>query len=836
MNIRNLAFMMQPSSIALVASGPGSVDLARMLLGNLLKGGFGGDIHAVCVGAGSLEGVTGYPSLECLPSPPDLAVVVAEPASIPTHLSKLGALGAKGALVVTGEPAGTGGERDRRAQLSVREAVKPFSMRVLGPCSLGILSPTGSLNASLAHLQPLKGKLAFVSQSGAVLSAVLDWATERRIGFSHLVTLGTMVDVDFADMLDYLADDRNTLAILVHLESVTQARKFMSAARLAARLKPVIVLKGGHRAQWGCPAPTDRLCKDLSDSDAVCHAAFRRAGMLRVYDLRDLFHASETLSKVRTTLGDRLAILTNGRGVGVLAADGVISEGGRLAELSRDSLDQLNRLIPGGWSGVGPVDLRRDASGDRYAQALEILLDDKGVDAVLALHCPGPDKTMSEAAQAVIEVVKKRGARPRVDRVFASWLGDGTAASGRRLFMENGIPTYETPGDAIHGFMQVVRYRRNQEMLMETPPSIPQVFSPDSGRVLEIVNGVLAEDRSLLTESEVREVLDAYDFPSLGPTDGEERLELMIGVSLDAQFGPVIRFGHGGAAAEFIQDTAPALPPLNLHLARDLMSRTRIYRLLETMGGADTQILQTLALTLVKVSQLICDIAAITGLEINPLWVSRDAVRVGRAGIRVSKVDAPGVERLAIRPYPKELEETVSLPDGKSLLLRPIRPEDEPAYQRLIEQLPPEDIFFRFMNPMKTLPHSLGARLTQIDYDREMALVLIAEGPSGESELCGGVRISTGGDNERAEFAILLRRDMTGLGLGPLMMRRIIEYARSRSIREVYGEVLSDNKPMLKLCRALGFSTRRMVDDPGIVIASLDLTREGGPHAGGQGT
>lgn len=834
MNIRNLAFMMQPASIALVVSGGGADDLARIVLRNLLKGGFSGEIHAVCAESVSLEGVTIRSSLECLSKPPDLAVVITEPDSIATHLSRLGALGAKTAVVFTGEPAGTGGAKDQRLQLSVQEAVKSFPMRIVGLGSVGILSPTGSLNASLAHVQPFKGKLAFVSQSGAVLSTVLDWATERKIGFSHLVALGTMVDVDFGDVLDYLADDRNTLAILVHLESVAQARKFMSAARLAARLKPVIVLKGGLHAEWGCATSTSRPCKGLIDSDAVYHAAFRRAGMLRVYDLRDLFRASETLSKVRTMPGDRLAILTNGRGVGVLATDGVISEGARLAELSLDSHDQLNRLIPGGWSGVSPVDLRRDASGYRYAQALEILLDDKGVDAVLALHCPGADTTMREVAQAVVEAVKKRGARPRGDRVLTSWLGDGTAAGARRLFMEGGIPTYETPGDAVRGFMQVVRYRRNQEMLMETPPSIPQVFSPDSGRVLEIVKSALGEDRALLSESEVREVLGAYDIPIQVSTNREESFELLIGVSMDVQFGPVIRFGHGGAAAEFIQDTALALPPLNLHLARDLMSRTRTYRLLETMGDADAPILQTLALILVKVSQLICDIAAITELEINPLWVNRHTVWVGRAGIRVSEVAAPGVERLAIRPYPKELEENVSLPDGKSLLLRPIRPEDEPAYQRLFDRLPPEDIFFRFMNPMKALSHSLGARLTQLDYDREMALVLIAEETSGVPELCGGVRISADADNDRAEFAILLRRDMTGLGLGPLMMRRIIEYARSRSIREVYGEVLSDNTPMLKLCKALGFSTRRMMDDPNIIIASLDLTRKREPHQAGR--
>jgi acetyltransferase len=341
--------------------------------------------------------------------------------------------------------------------------------------------------------------------------------------------------------------------------------------------------------------------------------------------------------------------------------------------------------------------------------------------------------------------------------------------------------------------------------------------------VRQVVGQALADGREWLSEIEAKNVLAAYGIPVQPMAGQQAAYELMIKVFANAEFGPVIGFGHGGAAAEAIHDRAFALPPLNMHLAHEVMSRTRIFRLLESRCGRPAVDTDSVALTLVKVSQLVCDIAEIAEIEINPLVVGEQGVFAAEARIRIAESAAPAHQRLAIRPYPKELEELVALPDGHTYLLRPIRPEDEPAYHRLFASLPAEDIFLRFMSPMKALTHSLATRLTQLDYDREMALVLTGENRQGETELYGGVRITADPDNERAEFAILLRRDMTGLGLGPLMMRRIIQYARNRGIREIFGEVLSENTPMLKLCKALGFSIKRMPDDPGVVIASLAL-------------
>ncbi|MHC1744477.1 MAG: bifunctional acetate--CoA ligase family protein/GNAT family N-acetyltransferase [Syntrophobacteraceae bacterium] len=821
MSTRNLSFLMQPGSVALVGVGKDRGSLAAAVAHNVREAGFKGELFATGTECRSLDGISSCRTIEGLPHPPDLAVICSDPDSVPNLVSSLGSLGAKAAIILAGEE-GTGGiERCGELRVAAMEAAEPYPMRLLGFSSFGVLVPGSSLNASLAHVQALKGNLAFVTQSGGVLATVLDWATSRGIGFSHLASLGTMVDVDFGDMLDYLANDYGTQAILLHVEEVTHARKFMSAARMAARMKPVIVLKGGHRAT------ARNLSEDANEraalEDAVYAAAFRRAGMLRVFDIQELFDAVQTLSKARSLTGDRLAILTNSRGVGLLAADALADARGRLAELAPDAIARLSALLPACWSIRNPVDLQEDGSGGLYAQALQILMEDGGTDGVLVLHAPGALSPGAQAARTIIEHLRESGLKTKSTRLFTSWLGEGVAAESRRLFAENGILTYETPTGAVRGFMQVVRYRRNQEMLMETVPSIPEAFSPDTDRVRRVVDGSLAAGKTRLKAIDAKNVLDAYGLRTQGSVPPRFPHELAIRVAVDERFGPVIFVGQGGTSADLIGDMAPALPPLNLLLAREAIRRTRIARRLDEPAEAASGLMDGTALAMVKVSQLVCDVPEIAELELNPLVFDDQGIVALGAQIRIDAASDSDGRRPAIRPYPRELEEHIVLPDGHRLLLRPIRPEDEPAYQRLFAALPPEDVFLRFMNPMKVLPHSLAARLTQLDYDREMALVLIDEQHFGEAELCGGVRITADADNDRAEFAIMLRRDMTGLGLGPLMMRRIIDYARKRGIREVYGEVLSENTPMLRLCRALGFSTKRMPEDPGIIIATLAL-------------
>jgi acetyltransferase len=897
MTIRNLNFMFNPSSVALVGASQKPGSIGAVLARNLVSAGFKGDIFFVNPKYKIIEGLPAYPDLDSLPKTPELAVIATPPDTVSQLIEKLGSRGTRSAVVITAGFREGGSEKGQQLCAQMLASARPHLLRILGPNCMGIMVPGADLNASFGHVQPLKGNIAFVAQSGAVQTTVLDWATSKGIGFSHFVSVGNMSDVDFGDMLDYLATDFNTKAILLYIEAVTHARKFMSAARAAARMKPVVVVKAGRHSEGSRAAASHTGA--LAGADEVYSAAFQRAGMLRVMDMQALFNAVETLAMSHPFPGDRLAILTNGGGMGVLATDVLIDKKGRLTDLSSETIARLNSVLPRTWSHNNPVDIIGDAPPGRYIDALKALLEDDGVDALLVLNCPTAVASSTDVARAVVDTLKESGSKASSRGIFTSWLGMDSAREARRIFAENRIPTYETPDEAIRGFMQMVRYRRSQEMLMETPPNIPEAFVPETDKVRGIVNKALSQGHTWLTEAEAKAVLAAYKIPvvqtyeadtpeqageiaarlgesvalkilspdithksdvggvALNLTSEEsvkktaqimqerirERLpgatisgftvqpmvhrpnarELIVGVTDDVQFGPVILFGQGGTAVEVIQDKAIALPPLNMALAREVMSRTRVCRLLEGYREKPTADLDSIALTLIKVSQLIIDIADIAELDINPLLADEQGVMALDARIKVVKSLLPAAQRLAICPYPKELEETLTLSDDQTLLLRPIRPEDEPALQSLFSKLSMDEIRLRFLHPMKYLSHDMAARLTQIDYDREMALVLCEPAAQKESELYGVVRFSADPDNARAEFAILIRSDMTGLGLGPMLMRRIIDYARKRGIGEIYGEVLAENRPMLRICDAFGFKKGRDPEDPGVMIVSLVL-------------
>jgi len=807
MTMRNLNFFFAPTSIALIGADRTPATVAGVLTANLFGGGFKGKIFTVDTAA----------DIAGLGQAPDLAVIAMPDAeTVPQLIAELGKRGTRAALVVQNQSQGS----------AMSAAAKPYLLRIIGANSLGVMVPKVGLNASTSHIQPLPGNLAFVSQSGAVLTSVLDWATARKIGFSHCVALGDMADVDCGDMLNYLANDYRTHAILLYIETISEARKFLSAARVAARNKPVIVVKAGRYAET--------MRASAAGADAVYDAVFRRAGMLRVRDLQALFDAAETLAMTRQVTGDRLAIVTNGGGIGVMAADTLLYRDGRLAVLGQQTLDKLKQVLPSVSSHGNPVDIAGAAPDSCYGDALRVLDHEEQTDAVLLLHCPTALLSSTAAAQAVIDALRTRKSSFRQKMVLTCWLGEESVEEARRIFTENHIPTYATPSDAVRGFMQVVRYRKSQEMLMETPPSLPETFTPDTARARQLVAKALAEDRLWLTGEQSRALLSAYAIPCM-EDDAAAAVkahrphahELAVGVTEDARFGPVIQVGHGGVAAEVIGDRAFALPPLTMQLAHEVLARTRIYKLLQDYPGMPGADLDSIALTLMKVSQLVCDIAEIAELHINPLLADDQGVLALDARVKVVKARGAAVHRLAIRPYPKELEETLSLPDGQTLLIRPVRPEDEPGYQKIFAGLTEEEIRLRFLHPMNTMSHSLAARLTQIDYDREMSLVVEGKNQAGEKELYGVVQISADPDKERAEFAILLRHDMTGLGLGPMLLRRIINYARGQGIGELFGDVLNDNKAMLKLCRVFGFKVASDREDPGIMQVTLQLTPDG---------
>lgn len=893
MTVRNLKYLFNPKSVALIGASKTAGSVGSVLARNLFRGGFDGPILPVNPKHAAVEGVATYANIASLPTTPDLVVIATPPQTVPGLIAEAAERGVKAAVVIT---AGFGESRDGQGAIleqQMREAARPHMLRIVGPNCLGIMVPAIGLNASFSHIAPLKGHLAFIAQSGAIVTSVVDWATSREIGFSHLVSLGDVADVDFGDMLDYLASDRDTHAILLYIEAVKDVRKFMSAARAAARMKPVIVVKAG-RHEEGARAASSHT-GSLAGADAVYDTAFRRSGLLRVRTLDELFSAVETLGMANPVKGNRLAILTNGGGLGVLATDGLIDEGGKLAELSAETITALDACLPATWSHANPVDIIGDASGQRYGDALEILLGDQGADAVLVINCPTAVASSSDAAKAVINRLTNRIS----STVLTSWVGDGAAAESRQLFAESRIPSYETPEQAVRGFMHMANYRRNQELLMETPPSEPEEFTPDIAAAKAIIAVALKEGRPWLTEPEAKAVLSAYGIPVSqtrvaenpdqaasiaaeigaavtikilshdithksdiggvaldlhGPAAAhdaavamQERVakampearidgfsvqpmvhrpgayELIVGMVNDAQFGPVILVGHGGTAVEIVDDKSLALPPLNMRLAREAISRTRIYHQLKGFRGRPPVNLDAVALTLIKVSHLVTDLADVAELDINPLLVDAYGVIALDARIRVEKSDRSAAARLAIRPYPKELEELIALGDGRTLLLRPVRPEDEPALQETFSKLTQEEIRLRFFAPIATLSHFMAARFTQLDYDREMALILADPGIAGKSVIYGVVRISSDPDNERAEYAVIVHHDMTGMGLGLLLMRKIIDYCRNRGLQEIYGDVLRENTTMLKMCAFLGFTKSNIPDEPSIVRVTLQL-------------
>ena len=893
MSTYRLEALMAPKSIAVVGASPREHSLGRIALRNLRDAGFAGPIHLVNPRHAEIDGIKAVASLDAIATPPDMLVVTAPAAEVPGIIAAAGAKGAQAAVIIS---AGLGHGPGSLAE-ATRLAARAHGLRVLGPNGLGLIVPGVRLNASFARRMPLPGSLALISQSGAIAAGLVEWAAHHRVGFAAMASIGDAIDVDFGDLLDYFAIDRNTRAILMYVESIHDARKFMSAARAASRTKPVIVIKAGRQPQGARAAATHTGA--LAGSDAVYDAAFRRAGLLRVFDLDELFDAAETLGRLRPFPGKRLAILTNGGGIGVLAVDRLADLGGTLAELSGQTVAELDAVLPPTWSKANPVNIIGDADAARYAASLEVLLADRTNDAVLVMNVPTALASATEAADAVVATLATARSREPVPKpVLTVWVGEDQAAAA--AFEAAGIPNFTTETAAIRGFMHLVRYREAIDALMETPPSLSADFVPDVDAARRVVAGVIAAGRSWLDPLEIGELFAAYAIPivpALLARDAEEAValaapyfarneavvakvlspdivhksevggvrlnltnagalreavtdilararqlrpaaqlrgvtihpmivrpkaqELIVGIADDPTFGPVVAFGCGGTAVEVINDKALGLPPLDLKLARELIGRTRIAKLLAGYRDVPAADLGALALVLVKVAQLAADIEELTELDINPLLADRDGVIAVDARIAVAAVAKPGRThaRFAIRPYPKQWERRVAAPDGTALLLRPIRPEDEELVRRFFGHVSTGDLRLRFFAPVKEFGHTFMARLTQLDYGRAMAFIAID--PAGE--MLGSVRLHADANYENAEYAILVRSDLKGRGIGWLLMQSIIAYARSEGIRRIKGQVLRDNTTMLAMCAELGFHATADAEDPGIVDVALEL-------------
>ena len=885
MSIRNLDHLFAPRSVAVVGVNAREANVGAIVLRNLREAGFQGRVWAVDRQRGEVAGVEVWPGVESLPEAPDLAVICTPAAAVPDLVAALGAKGTRAAVVVTAglkERAPNG----RTLEQAMLDAARPFLLRILGPNCIGELIPGLGLNASFAPASAAPGHLAFVTQSGALATAMLDWANGQGIGFSHFISLGDSADVDFGDVLDYLASDGGTRAILMYMESVKHARKFMSAARAAARNKPVIVVKAG-RAPEGARAAASHTGA-LAGSDAVFDAAVRRAGMLRVDSLEALFDAAQTLSRPKAWAGERLGIVTNGGGAGVLAADALSLAKGQLATLSAGTLAALDARLPAGWSRGDPVDIVGDAPVQRYRDALQVLLAAPEVDGVLFMHAPTAIVPAADIAAACLPLVKEAG-KP----VLSSWLGGQRVEPARAAFVAAGLPCYASPERAVAAWMQLVHYHRNQAALLQLPSARPIQVQPDVAAAREVLDDALAWGQEWLDPAQSAEVLRAYGIPVVATVkvrDAEEAAvaaarigfpvalkivsreivhksdaggvalnlangdavrtacvlmrqrvarssphahfggfavqamaragsharELIVGIASDPVFGPIVLFGAGGTAVELQKDTAMDLPPLNAPLARELIARTRVGQLLG--GWRDQRGVNQDAVVdaVLRISQLASDLPAITELDINPLVADADGVLAVDARIRVRKPVANEPSRLALRPYPSELEDGVEIA-GRRLQVRPIRPEDGARLAAFYAATSPTAMRLRFFLSRREVPASELARYCQIDYEREMTFIAL----DGE-RIAGEVRAVCDPDNVQAEFAIQVASEWQHLGLGRWLLGKLLGYLRARGTREVVGQCLQENAAMAALARSAGFRVR---DAPeGIVTLQLALS------------
>jgi acetyltransferase len=878
--------MFRPRSVAVIGANNRPQRVGNVIMRNLLAGGFDGPIMPVNPRHAAVAGVLTYPDIASLPRTPDLAILCTPPETIPELVDELGARGTQAAVVVA---RGLGTERDasgRTLEERALETARRHRVRLLGGATLGVLVPGLGLNASFSRVKALPGNIGFVSQSDAVGTLVLDWAHPRRVGFSHFISLGDAADIGFGEALDYLGSDPDTQAILLYIESLRERRTFMAAVRGAARNKPVLAIKAGRAP----PAPVAALSSDtlsLVAPDDVFDAALRRAGVVRARDVEELFDAVETFARAKPLRGDRLAVVTNGGGAGVMVQDELYDGGVQLAPLSGELVARLRRVAPPGWDGRNPIDVLVDAPASRYADVLEVLLCSKELDAVLAIHTPSALASSTDAARAVIRATAEHGGN-----LLASWVGGDTIAAARKLLLDAGVPSFDTPADAARAFRFMVAHRRSREALLQTPPSAPLEFSPDVRAVRRTLAAALAEGRDFLRADETMQVLGAYGvrvadiriaatpeeiarlaetvgFPAelaLRSPDIRRKVEvggvalsletpaavlaaarsmlvhlrewrpdarvtgfsvqrmvprrharqLFAGAAVDPLFGPVLLFGEG-RDTELTHDIAVALPPLNIALARDLVARTRAAGSLEASATRPAADAEALHLTLVKISQLVADHPEIVEIDVSPLLADEAGVIATGAFMRVARASGAAGDRLAIRPYPQALEERLTLRDGREVLLRPVRPEDEAAHSEFISRLSPEDARFRFFHYVRSMPHSQLARLTQIDYDREMAFVAVQRAGEGAPETIGVVRTVADPDNHTAELSIVVRTDLKRLGLGRRLLRKAVDYCRSRGTREIAGDVLVGNESMLELARRFEGWTFSEPDEEGVV-------------------
>ena len=892
MSILNLDRLFAPRSLAVVGASDRKGTVGAAVMQNLLEGGFAGKIYPINPRHPTIFSQKAYAKITGLPEAVDLVVIAVPIQLVPEIIAECAATRVGGAVIISGGGKETGAP-GRAVEQAIAEAARNSGVRIIGPNCLGIISSRVNLNASFAAQMPLPGSMAFISQSGAVCGAVLDLSIKEHIGFSYFVSLGSMLDVNFGDVIDYLGNDPQVGSIVMYMENLTRHRNFMSAARAVARIKPIIVLKAGRTSSGAAAAASHTGA--LAGEDAVYDAAFKRAGILRVRTFEELFDCAELLAKQPKIIGPGLAIVTNSGGPAVMAADALSDCGFEPVTLSDETLEKLDSVLPSHWSRANPVDMLGDASVKEYCQVVDICANAPEINSLLILLTPQAMIDPTAVANALLDKIK---AIPFP--VLTSWVGGPSVEGGREVFNHNGIPTVDTPERAIRAFANLWHYSRNLELLQQIPSQLPRRLDVDRQRARTLIRNGMERKEKILTEVESKALLTAYGIPA-NPTEtafsadeavrkaayigypvalkvysstithktevggvmlgleserevrsaydqlinramtkgnwgsvagvtvqpmlSSQMMELILGAKKDRDFGPVILFGLGGVMTEVMQDRAIALPPLNRLLARRLMEETKIYQLLKGYRNQPASNLEKLEEILIRLAQLMTDFSEIDELDINPLFTIGDSFCAVDARVCLKCSDVPAPLHLVISPYPVQFETHVVTTGLNKIFIRPIRPEDAPMMVELFDSLTPRSIYMRFFSMMKHLPPSMLARFTQIDYDREIALVALPEDGLTE-QMLGVARIILDRGLKNAEFSVLVGDSWQGKGIGAELLVNCLRIAKQRGINTIWGQVLAENIQMLSLGKKLGFSMKRS-SEPNAFELRIDLEKIG---------
>jgi len=889
MSIYNMDKIFNPSSVAIIGASERHNTIGRSLIENLTGSGYRGEIFPVNPRYKQIRGFTAYPSVSDIGQGVDLAVIAIPMDSIPLIIKECVKIKIGGAIVISsgGKEIGLEGQK---IEEKIKEEACKGDLRIIGPNCAGIFCAQSRLSATFASVMPLSGKLAFISQSGAICSAILDRSIKQGIGFRYFVSIGSMLDVDFGDLINYVGSDPDVSSIVLYIESLTNVRKFMGAARAVSRVKPIVILKAG-RSGAGARAASSHTGV-LAGEDTIYDAAFKRAGVVSVNTIEGLFDCAELMAKSPLPSGPGLAIITNGGGPGVMATDALSDYNMEPVSLAPETTKKLDDLLPSHWSMGNPIDILGDASPQRWRQTMEVCLSAPEINALLIIFVPQALSNALLAAEAILEILSD-SARPPI---FAVWMGGENVEEARQNLNKAGIPTYETPARAISAFIHMYSYKRNLEMLQEIPPGLPVSLEFDQSGAKLIIDKAIKEGDTILTEAESKALLEAYGIPvnrtevayspegavdlaqvlgypvamkvhsrdivhksdvqgiqlnlrdekdvknafskimanarmyapkaeitgvTLQPMLKRPDYELILGCKRDPDFGPVILFGMGGIITEILKDRAVALPPLNRLLARRLMESTRIYQVLRGYRNRPPARLDLLEEILIRLSQLVTDFSEIAELDINPLILLEDQASAVDARVIIKPSLVLGPHHLVISPYPNQYETTMTIKGERTLFIRPIKPEDAPLLKDLFHTLSAESIYYRFFSPLKTFPEKMIALFTQIDYDRDIALVAIDNTQSTEKML-GVARLMGNPGGMEAEFSVVISDACQGMGIGATLMDFLIAIAKERDMKSIWGLILSENKSMLALARKLGFAIS-MGPDAGQYEARIDL-------------